>query len=94
MRYRCRVLLEQVWFVLGDLLRKTGICALKWRRSPPFFHICANDYAHLRRQPSTPAPPARYTCTATSHTIFSQIQAHIDMPLIAFMTISCAFVPF
>jgi hypothetical protein len=71
---KCRVLLAQVWFWGGDLRRKTGICALQWRRSPPYFHTCANDYAHLRRQLSTPAPQARYTW-------FSQIQAHMDMPL-------------
>ena len=48
--------LEQVRFLGGDLRREMGFCALHWRKSPPFFHTCASNTPHLRRQHPPPAP--------------------------------------
>ena len=55
-------LLAQVWFLVGDLRRKTGFYALLWRRSSPFFLTCAKNHPrtidtctnislHLRQKP-------------------------------------------
>ena len=75
-RSRCRVSMAHVWFLHGDLLRKTGIHALQWRRFHPFFHICSDKCPHLHQQLYTPAPVSthtpidRYTCAANSHLTF------------------------
>ena len=48
-------LLAQVGFRVGDLRRKTGFCALQWRRSPYQNHTCAQKSMDLRRE-------NRWTC--------------------------------
>jgi hypothetical protein len=42
--------MAQVWFSAGDLRREMASRALRWRRSPPFFHTCARNARHLRQQ--------------------------------------------
>ena len=53
---RYDLFLAQVGFLVGDLRRKMGSYALRWRRSPPIFLTCAKNHRHLRQKAYTPAP--------------------------------------
>ena len=55
-RRRSHHFLAQVRFFPTDLRRKTAFHPLHWRRSPPFFHTCANNTPHLRQKQIPPAP--------------------------------------
>lgn len=46
---RWATVLAQVGFLGGDLHRKSLFYALQWRRSTPFFPICARNAGDLRR---------------------------------------------